>query len=40
MIAPVPNNLSPYWWNNLISPIKVTIAPVAPVTGHDLLFTV
>jgi len=40
MIAPIPNNLSLYWWNHLISPIKVTIAPIAPVSGHGLLFTI
>jgi len=40
MIAPVPNNRSSYWWNHLISPIKVTIAPVAPVRNHILLFTI
>ena len=34
MIAPVPNKLSSYWWNHLISPIKVTTAPIAPVSGH------
>jgi hypothetical protein len=38
IIAPIPNNLSSYW-NHLISPIKVTIAPIAPVKGHGLLFT-
>jgi len=27
------------WLNHLISPIKVTIAPIAPERGHGLLFT-
>jgi len=39
MIAPIPNRLSSYWWNHLISPISVTIAPIAAVSGHGLLFT-
>jgi len=39
MIAPIPIRLLSYWWNHLISPIKVTIAPTAPVRGHGLLFT-
>jgi len=38
IIVPITNNLS-YWWNHLISPIKVTIAPIAPVRGHGHLFT-
>ena len=32
--------MSSYWWNHLINPIKVTIAPIAPVSGHGLLFTI
>jgi len=40
MIAPIASNLSSYWWNHLINPIKVTIAPIAPVRGHGLLFTI
>jgi len=39
MIAPIPSKLSSYWWNHLINPIRVTIAPIAPVSGHGLLFT-
>jgi len=39
IIAPIPSKLSSYWWNHLISPIKVTIAPIAPVSGQGLLFT-
>jgi len=39
MIAPILNSLLSYWWNYLISPIKVTIAPIALVRGHGLLFT-
>jgi hypothetical protein len=39
MIAPILNRLSSYWWNHLIKPIRVTIAPTAPVSGHGLLFT-
>jgi hypothetical protein len=39
MIAPIPIRLLSYWWNHLISPIRVTIAPIAPVSGHGLLFT-
>ena len=39
IIAAIPNRLLSYWWNHLISPINVTIAPMAPVSGHDLLFT-
>ena len=34
MIDPILNSLSSYWWNHLISPIKVTTAPIAPVRGH------
>jgi len=37
--APIPSRLSSYWWNHLISPISVTMAPIAPVSGHGLLFT-
>jgi len=40
MIAPFPDRLSSYWWNHLISPINVTIAPIAPVRGHGPLFTI
>jgi hypothetical protein len=40
IIAPIPSKLSSYWWNHLISPVRVTIAPVAPVSGQDLLFTI
>jgi len=40
MIAPIPSKLLSDWWNHLISPIRVTIAPVAPVSGHGLLFTI
>jgi hypothetical protein len=40
MIAPIPVKLLSYWWNHSISPIKVTIAPIAPVSGHGLLFTI
>jgi hypothetical protein len=39
MIAPIPRRLLSYWWNHLISPINVNIAPVAPVISHGLLFT-
>ncbi len=39
IIVPIPSKLLSYWWNHLISPIKVTIAPMAPVSGHGLLFT-
>lgn len=39
MIVPTPSRLLSYWWNHLISPISVTIAPMAPVRGHGLLFT-
>ena len=39
IIAPIPSNLSSYWWNHLISPIRVTIAPITPVSGHGRLFT-
>ena len=38
--APIPNKLSSYWWNHLICPVKVTIAPITPVSGHGPLFTV
>lgn len=37
--VPTPSRLLSYWWNHLISPINVTIAPIAPVSGHGLLFT-
>jgi len=40
IIALIPNKLLSNWWNHLISPIRVTIAPVAPVSGHGLLFTI
>jgi hypothetical protein len=40
MITPIPIRLLSYWWNLLISPIKVSIAPIAPVSGHGLLFTI
>jgi len=40
MTAPILNNMSSYWWNHLISPIKVTIAPLASVRDHGLLFTI
>jgi len=40
IIAPIPSRMSSYWWNHLISPIKVTIAPVAPVSGQGILFTI
>jgi hypothetical protein len=40
IIAPIPSKLSSYWWNNLISPFRVSIAPIAPVSGHDLLCTI
>jgi len=40
MIAPMPSRLSSYWWNHLINPIRVTIAPIAPVRGQGLLFTI
>ena len=36
IIAPIPSKLSSYWWNHLISPIRVTIAPIAPVSAHGL----
>ena len=36
MIAPSPSKLSSYWWNHLISPVRVTIASTAPVCGHGL----
>jgi hypothetical protein len=39
MIAPIPNRLSSYWWNHLISPVRIVIAPMAPVSGYGLLFT-
>jgi hypothetical protein len=39
MIAPILSSLSSYWWNHLINPIRVTIAPMALVRGHGLLFT-
>lgn len=39
MAAPTPSKVSLYWWNHLIIPISVTIAPIAPVSGHGLLFT-
>ena len=35
----IPSNLSSYWWNHLIDAVKVTVAPIAPVSGHGLLFT-
>ena len=38
IIVPIPNRLLSYWWNHLISPISVTVAPMAPVSGHGLLF--
>jgi hypothetical protein len=40
MIAPMPSKLSSYWWNHLISSISIVIAPMAPVSGHGLLFTI
>jgi len=40
IIAPIPNSLSSYWSNHIISPIKVTIVPIAPVRGHGILFTI
>ena len=40
IIAPILSNLSSYWWNHLNKTFKVTIAPIAPVTGHGLLFTI
>ena len=39
IIVPIPSRLLSYWWNHLINPIRVTIAPMAPVSGHGLLFT-
>jgi hypothetical protein len=38
--VPTPSRLLSYWWNHLISPINVTIAPIAPVSGQGLLFTI
>ena len=38
--APIPNKLSSYLWNHLINPVKVTVAPIAPVSGHGLLFAI
>ena len=38
IIAPMPSKLSSYWWNHLINPIRITIAPIAPVNGQGLLF--
>jgi hypothetical protein len=40
IIAPIPSRLSSYWWNHLISSIKVTIAPIAPVSGQGRLFII
>ena len=40
IIAPIPSNLLSYWWNHLIKSFKVTITPIAPVSGHALLFTI
>jgi hypothetical protein len=40
IIAPIPSKLSSYWWNHLISPIRETIAPIAPMSDHGLLFTI
>jgi len=39
MIALIPSNLSSYWWNHFIIPTNIIIAPIAPVIGHGLLFT-
>jgi hypothetical protein len=35
-MVPTPSRLLSYWWNHLISPISVTIAPMS---GQGLLFT-
>jgi hypothetical protein len=40
MIVPIPNSVLLYWWNHIIIPISVDIAPIAPVSGHGLLFTI
>jgi len=40
IIAPIPSNLSSYWWNHLINPVELTIAAIASVNGHGLLFTI
>ena len=39
MIAPIHIRLLSYRWNHLSSPVTVTIAPIAPVSGQGLLFT-
>ena len=39
LTAPIPNRLLLYWWNHLIRPISVAVAPMAPVSGHGLSFT-
>ena len=39
IIAPIPSNLSSYWWNHLINPIKVSIALIGLVSIHGLLPT-
>jgi len=40
IITPIPSKLSSYWWNYLISLIRLINAPVAPVSGKSLLFTI
>jgi hypothetical protein len=37
MITPIPSKLMSYWCNHLISPIRVAISPIAPMSGHGLL---
>ena len=39
MISQIPNKMA-YWLKHLISPIRLTIAPIVSVSGHDFLFTV
>ena len=39
MFAPVPKRLLSHWWNRLIRSVSVAIAPMTPVSGHGLLFT-
>jgi hypothetical protein len=35
---PTRSRLLSYWWNHLINPISVTIAPIAPVKVFCLLY--
>lgn len=39
VIIPILINVCSYWWNHLIVPVNVIIAPIAPIRGHGLWFT-